>query len=118
MSPLTMFRTATAALLVLAVVPLVTFFAVGYLIPIAALIAALVLAGRRPRAAAGLSATAAALLGGGVLWAGWILGVIINGDRLDGSGLALSVAIPVVSVVCLVAALRVWRASSRTPATV
>ena len=117
MSPLNVLRIATAALLVLAVVPFVAFLAVGFLIPIAALIAALVVAGRRPRVAAALSATAAALYGGGVLWAGWILGVVINGDRPAGPDLTLGVVVPVVSAVCLVAAVRVWRAARRTPAT-
>ena len=99
MSPLNAFRIATAALLVLAVVPFAVFLAVGFLVPIAALIGALVVAGRWPRVAAGLSATAAALYGGGVLWAGWILGVVINGDRPAGPDLALGVVIPVVSAV-------------------
>jgi hypothetical protein len=118
MSPTNLLRGTTAVLLVLAVVPLVAFLAVGFLIPIALLVGSLVSGRRRPRVAAGLTAAGAALLGGGVLWAGWILGVVINGDGVPGGwDLAMAVAIPLVSTACLIAAARVWRTAGRAAVT-
>lgn len=116
MSPVAMLRAAAVTLLVLAVIPLVTFFAVGYVIPIALLVVGVALVASRPRPGAALIATAAVLLGGGVLWAGWILGVLINGDPVSvGLELFLGVLLPLAALACLVAAVRVWRTFRRSP---
>ena len=116
MSAKELFRITTAALLVLAVVPLVAFLAVGYLVPVALLAAALVLSARRVRMAAALASAGAVVVGGGIVWAAWILGAL--GDNagsgpVDGVELTLDVILPLASIACLVAAVRVWRSAGQ-----